>query len=175
MAAFVAHACTIFAANRFVAGSNTINATHMLGLESDSFGRASTVSILPLAVGAWSGLLSAAAVFPFDFVRQGIAPSQSTTTRFLSTCSTVPYATSFFGVYFLMRDPGRLQSQCGWAVAASSCAVLAEIPFDTTKRALFGGNVKALVGVNMLYAPFASMMLVMYDKALLKRLRPDHE
>jgi len=116
-----------------------------------------------ILVGALAGLLGAAAVFPFDFVRRGVL-SRAT---FRHSLSTVPYAATYFGVYFSCRDPASISSQVGWAVTASVSAAAAEIPFDTTKRVLLGSRRNMLL-VSSLYAPFGALMLIMYDKAVEK-------
>ena len=48
-----------------------------------------------------------------------------------------------------------------------SCAALAEAPFDYAKKAMFSSRM-TMIGANMLYVPFAALMLVMYDKATAK-------
>ena len=112
-----------------------------------------------------SGLLGAASVYPFDFVRSGVLTSEKV--RFRHSLSTVPYAGTYFGLYFSCRDRDSTASQTSWALLSSSLAGLAEIPFDKAKQAMLGSR-KTLVFVNMLYVPFGALMLVMYDKAMTK-------
>ena len=110
-------------------------------------------------------MAAALSVAPFDFVRKGISTSTSSTVGF----STVFYASAFFGLYFPNRRPDSLASQCGWAVFSATAAALAELPFDKTKRALMGGSAKTVFMANALYIPFGALILVMYDKAILKQ------
>ena len=111
-----------------------------------------------------SGILGASSVFPFDFVRRGVLQGRVT---LMHSLSTVPYATVFFGLYFSCRRRDSTASQCGWALAASLSAAMAEIPFDKAKLAMLGSRRTMLI-VSGLYVPFGALMLVMYDKALLR-------
>ena len=104
-------------------------------------------------------------MYPFDFVRPGALTSEKV--RFRHSLSTVPYAGTYFGLYFSCRDRDSTASQTFWALLSASLAGLAEIPFDKAKQALLGSR-KTLVLVNMLYVPFGALMLVMYDKAMTK-------
>jgi len=128
-----------------------------------------THGLTPVGVGLLSGLGASASLYPFDFVRSGVL--QPGLRRILSAGSTVPYAGTLFGVYFACRDPTSGSSQMKWAILASSCAVLAEAPLDHAKRAMMGST-KVMVGANLLFVPFASMMLFMYDKAAIKLVTP---
>ena len=98
-------------------------------------------------------------VYPFDFVRK------SQNLKFRHSLSTVPYSATFFGVYFLNRNPHDLKNQCKWALFSSFLASLAEIPFDKAKLKMMGDR-RTMIFANGLYVPFSSMMLVMYDKAM---------
>ena len=60
--------------------------------------------------------------------------------------------------------------QMRWAIGASCCAVAVEAPLDHAKRAMMGST-RLLVGANLLFVPFAAMMLVMYDKAASRAVR----
>jgi len=126
--------------------------------------------VLPFAWGGLAGLAGACAVFPFDFVRAGVAPAgTSTAALFRGSLSTVPYSAVFFGVYFSGRrahddGPG---ARAAWALAAGALAVAAEAPFDRAKRALFGSRAVQL-GANALFVPFAAVLLVLYDGALVR-------
>ena len=51
-----------------------------------------------------------------------------------------------------------------WRESLDSCAALAEAPFDHAKKAMFSSRA-TMIGTNLLYVPFAALMLVMYDKA----------
>ena len=66
-----------------------------------------------------------------------------------------------------MRDPTDISSQTRWAACSASAAVLAEIPFDHAKRQMMGST-RVMVGAGLLYVPFATIMLVLYDKAVTK-------
>lgn len=116
-------------------------------------------------LGSVSGLLSSLFVYPFDFVRRGVMIDQKFSFR--TSLSTVPYATVFFGLYFHQRDPKCLKSQCLWASGSAFLAACAEIPFDQAKLAMMG-NRRVMIMAGALYVPFGALMLVMYDKALLK-------
>ena len=83
----------------------------------------------------------------------------------MSSCSTVPYAGALFGIYFTLRDPHSTKSQFGWALGAAAGAALAEAPLDHAKQAMFSSK-KIMIAANLLYVPFAALMLVMYDKAV---------
>ena len=120
----------------------------------------------PALLGGLSGLLAAIAVYPFDFVREGALFDQKM--RFRHSLSTVPYAAVFFGLYFPCRDPESLRSQCFWAVASAAGAACAEAPFDRAKLAMMGGSRRTMVFANLMYVPFGALMLVMYDKAIIK-------
>ena len=54
-----------------------------------------------------------------------------------------------------------------WALASAGLAVLAEMPFDTAKRDMMGSS-KTVLLANSLFVPFGALILVMYDKAVLK-------
>ena len=116
------------------------------------------------ACGAAAGVLAAASVYPFDFVRRGVIAGGAT---FAHSLSVVPYSAAFFGVYFAARDATSLRSQCGWAVAATAAAAAVEVPFDRAKMSLMGSR-RTMLFVSALYVPFGALMLVMYDKASLR-------
>ena len=117
----------------------------------------------PFAHGAFSGLLGAICVYPMDFVRHEVIQSKN----IIHNMSTVPYATVFFGLYFSQRDKASLSSQVLWATASAGLAVLAEFPFDKAKKTMMGSS-RTLILANSLYVPFGAMILVMYDKAVIK-------
>jgi len=123
-------------------------------------------NLVPGAVGLTAGSAASLTLYPFDFVREGVITG-GLRQRIVSAASTAPYAGALFGVYFSQRDPNRISSQMGWGVAAASCAALAEAPFDYAKKAMFSSRM-TMIGANMLYVPFAALMLVMYDKATAK-------
>jgi hypothetical protein len=134
----------------------------------DDARRVHAAPAMPFVFGAAAGLCGGIAVFPFDFVRAAVTPAGMPWGRqLLRNLSSVPYSAAFFGVYFAGRTPRDIKSQAGWALLASSCAVLAEAPFDQAKRALFQ-NRRLMLGANALYAPFAAMMLVGYDNVVTK-------
>jgi len=141
-----------------------------LGLQSrdEKEGEKAASVLVPVAVGLTSGLCASVSLFPFDFVRAGVVSGPK---RFLAAGSTVPYAGALFGVYFACRDPESTSSQLRWATAAASCAVLAEAPLDHAKRNMMG-SARVVVAANLLFVPFAAMMLVMYDKAANKLVTP---
>lgn len=124
----------------------------------------------PFVFGGLAGGAAALVTFPMDFVRRSVLPVKSEFKFFLGSLSTVPYSSVFFGLYFCMRDPGDVRSQARWASVSSVFGCAAELPFDKAKHAMFHGNRRTQLIVNMLYAPFASMMLIMYDKSLSKHL-----
>jgi len=124
--------------------------------------------LVPVTVGLASGLCASVSLFPFDFVRAGVVSGPK---RFLAAGSTMPYAGTLFGLYFACRDPESTSSQLRWAGAAASCAVLAEAPLDHAKRNMMG-SARVVVAANLLFVPFAAMMLVMYDKAVNKLVTP---
>jgi len=115
-------------------------------------------------IGSLAGLFGASAVFPFDFVRRGVIQGK---VKLRHGMSTVPYAGVFFGLYFSCRNSNSTSSQFGWAFASAFGAALAEIPFDKAKLAMLGSR-RTMVFVSGLYVPFGALMLVMYDKALLR-------
>ena len=122
----------------------------------------------PFLHGALSGFLGAVTVYPMDFVRHEIIKSKS----IVHNMSTVPYATVFFGVYFSMRDKNSLKSQVCWATISAALAVLAEAPFDKAKGKMMGSP-RTLILANAMYVPFGALILVMYDKAVIKlNLKP---
>lgn len=146
--------------------------TLALGLHHQREGGSREGPWLPATVALGAGLLSGLAasitLFPFDFVRaSAVTPGLR---RILSAGSTVPYAGALFGVYFAGRQQDNTASQMRWAVGASCCAVAAEAPLDHAKRAMMGST-RLLVGANLLFVPFATMMLVMYDKAASRAVR----
>jgi len=122
--------------------------------------------------GGISGLLAACSIYPFDFVRRGVIVNSKAQLR--HGLSTVPYAAVFFGLYFSQRNQHSLSSQFLWANLSGVCAMIAEAPFDKAKLAMMGSR-KTLLAVNGLYVPFGAMMLVMYDKALLKYHNQNHQ
>ena len=125
--------------------------------------------VIPFGIGLASGLAASTSLYPFDFVRSGVL--KPGLRRLMSAASTVPYAGSLFGIYFCFRDPNSIKSQMTWAAGASTCAILAEIPFDHAKRTMLGSS-RVMLGAGLLYVPFASLMLVMYDKAAIKLVTP---
>ena len=128
-----------------------------------------TSLVIPFCVGIASGLAASATLYPFDFVRSGVlTPGLK---RVMSAGSTIPYAGALYGIYFSFRDPENLGSQMKWALASSTCAIFAEIPFDHAKRSMLGST-RVMLGAGLLYVPFASLMLVMYDKAAIKLVSP---
>jgi len=146
--------------------------TLALGLHHQREGGSREGPWLPATVALGAGLLSGLAasitLFPFDFVRaSAVTPGVR---RILSAGSTVPYAGALFGVYFAGRQQDNTASQMRWAVGASCCAVAAEAPLDHAKRAMMGST-RLLVGANLLFVPFAAMMVVMYDKAASRAVR----
>jgi len=146
--------------------------TLALGLHHQREGGSREGPWLPATVALGAGLLSGLAasitLFPFDFVRaSAVTPGVR---RILSAGSTVPYAGALFGVYFAGRQQDNTASQMRWAIGASCCAVAAEAPLDHAKRAMMGST-RLLVGANLLFVPFAAMMLVMYDKAASRAVR----
>jgi hypothetical protein len=129
--------------------------------------------ITPFCFGALSGICGGVAVFPFDFVRAAVMSQKlPLSMRLLHSLSAVPYASAFFGIYFSCRTPRDLKSQASWALTSSLCAVAAEAPFDQAKRVFFQNRRALMLGANLLYAPFAAMMLIAYDNALQDRLSP---
>merc|ERR1712172_226897 len=126
------------------------------------------IALVPVTVGLASGLCASVSLFPFDFVRAGVVSGPK---RILAAGSTVPYAGALFGIYFACRDPESTSSQLRWAGAAASCAVLAEAPLDHAKRNMMG-SARVVIAANLLFVPFAAMMLVMYDKAANKLVTP---
>jgi len=66
-----------------------------------------------------------------------------------------------------MRDKNSLNSQVGWATLSAALAVLAEAPFDKAKGAMMGSS-RTLILANSMYVPFGALILVMYDKAVIK-------
>jgi len=116
----------------------------------------------PFLLGGVAGLLGAASVYPFDFVRRGVIQGKI---NFSHSLSTVPYAGVFFGLYFSCRRENT-ENQVGWALVSTLSACLAEIPFDKAKLAMMG-NRRTMLLVNGMYVPFGALMLVMYDKALI--------
>jgi len=121
-------------------------------------------------IAALSGLLAAASIFPFDFVRDGAMPGKF---KFRHSLSTVPYSLVFFGLYFNNRDRHDLSSQCQWALTSACGACLAEIPFDKAKLAMMGSR-RTMLLANGLYIPFGAMILVMYDKSMSFYLEKNH-
>ena len=109
-------------------------------------------------------MFGAVSVYPFDFVRRGVILGKVSLRHSLST---VPYAGVFFGFYFCCRDSQYTSSQCKWALVSSLGAAMAEIPFDKAKLTMLG-NRRTMVLVSGLYVPFGALMLVMYDKAVVR-------
>jgi len=124
-------------------------------------------SVKSVFAGCLAGLFGAASIYPLDFVRQGAIIHEKV--GFRHSLSTVPYAGAYFGLYFSCRDRTSTSSQCSWALLSSAAACLAEIPFDKAKQAMMGSR-RTMVMVNMLYVPFGALMLVMYDKAMVKTI-----
>ena len=115
--------------------------------------------------GGIAGFLGACTIYPFDFVRKAAITSGKA--KLVHNLATVPYGTVFFGLYFHQRNPESLKSQMLWALASAGLAVLAEMPFDTAKRDMMGSS-KTVLLANSLFVPFGALILVMYDKAVLK-------
>jgi hypothetical protein len=165
IASFIFHAALTAGVSLAVGPSPWIRSA--TGLKDD----ARAARVLPFMYGAAAGLGGGLAVFRFDFVRAAVTPAGlPLRTQLLRNLSSVPYSTAFFGVYFSLRTHGDVKSQAGWALVSSTCAVLAEAPFDHAKRTLFGNRRLLLLGANCMYAPFAAMMLVLYDNALARTI-----
>ena len=125
--------------------------------------------LMPFCIGLASGLGASVSLYPFDFVRGGVLmPGRR---WIMSAGSTVPYAGTLFGLYFCFRDQNQTRYQIKWAVVASGCAVLAEVPFDHAKRAMLGST-RVMLGAGLIDVPFPLLMLVMYDKAAIKLVSP---
>lgn len=115
-------------------------------------------------VGASSGLASAIALYPFDFVRQATVSGAS---RF--AFSSVPFSACFFGIYFSQSRRGDpLPRQAGLALAAAGLASAAELPFDRSKHGMAGPRSAALLAV--LRLPLASCILMAYGFLANERL-----
>ena len=167
VASFVVHAAIVLGMNELDAlYSDRSDLGTGIGWRTIGLWKEDGVSLSPIATGAFAGFAGAAAVFPFDFVRKSLVPGKSV---YISSLSTVPYASVYFGVYFSNRDPRRKRSQCVWAAAAATAAMLCEMPFDKAKRSMFSSRAMH-VGTNLLYVPFAAMMLLMYDEAIKRRV-----
>lgn len=116
-------------------------------------------------------------MFPFDFVCKSIAPAATCTPRlFLGSLSPVSYSAVLFGIYFAMREPLSAGKQGVWsqpiaAVSAGALDVIAGAPFDKAKRALFDECRRTLMGANFMFAPFAAMILMTYDRVLTPRIQ----
>ena len=72
-----------------------------------------------------------------------------------------------FTLYSSVRDPNDTISQVKCAACSSTAAMIAEVPFDHAKRHMMGST-RVMVGAGLLYVPFATLMLVLYDKAAVK-------
>ena len=160
VASFVCHVFLTCAVS--MSSEDNKNAKTMVGLPCEN--------VSPVVFGSLAGFLGATALFPFDFVRQSLAPpGTSNRVLYLTGLSSVAYATPFFGLYFCARDPTSLKSQSIWALISANVAMVSELPFDHAKRTLFKTR-SAHIAANFMYTPFAAMMLLLYDKGLQRRL-----
>ena len=127
------------------------------------------VTVVPFIFGGLVGC-AAAAVYPFDVVRGSIQPGVRSAVK-LGSFSVVPYASIWFGMYFVGRDRKSLHSQVLWGVASSTAAAIAEAPFDHAKKEMFRGSseVAARITTSALWVPFAATILIAYDRALERR------
>eukprot|EP00039_Didymoeca_costata_P031580 m.35480 g.35480 ORF g.35480 m.35480 type:complete len:190 (+) comp8886_c0_seq2:273-842(+) len=125
----------------------------------------------PIIAGTIAGVVGALGLAPFDILRQGVLPNASAWTRGMSV---VPYSATFFGMYFTCRNPESRKSQAIWAMGSSVCAGIVEMPFDKAKRNLFRAP-WAHVLANVMYAPFAAMILIAYDTSYLKIMTRQQE
>lgn len=138
----------------------------IVGIENESASR-----FAPFVGGAAAGFVAASVVFPFDFVREALLPRNMTLRmRYLSSLSTFPYAATLFGVYFSCRRDGDVASQIAWSGVSAVAAMFAEMPFDHAKRVMFKSR-SFHMGANLMYTPFAAVMLVMYDNAICKNIK----
>lgn len=117
-------------------------------------------------VGAAAGGIAAVLLYPFDIVRQStVAPGQS---HF--AFSTVPFMAAYIGIYFLQprweRDAKPLGERALWAVGATAAAAAAELPFDRSKIAITGGNLRSAAVANGLRVPLGAALLLAYDQIL---------
>jgi len=115
--------------------------------------------------GAFSGLMAAVMLYPFDLVRQmTVAPG---TSHFAH--STVPYMTVYLGLYLLQPQSDRqkksLPEKLVWAVGATSVAAAVEFPLDQAKHKM-AGSMRSAAMANAFRVPFGSLMLIAYDRAL---------
>jgi hypothetical protein len=129
----------------------------------------SSPSALPLnfAVGTLSGLLSACALYPFDFVRQmSVGPGVSS-----FAYSSIPFTTLYLGVYFSMRDEESIASRIGWAITSTSLGCVAEFPFDKAKHSMMQGNMRSAMLAAGVRVPLGSFLLVAYDQVYTDQMR----
>ena len=153
----------------FHAGASAFLPTRFVDAFTAGSGKASSPGA-PFIFGAFVGTASALAVYPFDVVRASVQPGVRGAAA-LGSFSVVPYAAVWFGLYFSGRDETCLSSQVTWGLASSTAAALAEAPFDHAKREMFRGSsaVAARVATSALWIPFATVILVTYDRALSER------
>ena len=114
-----------------------------------------------LSAGAMSGLLSAGALYPFDFVRHGSLGAG----RSSFAWSSVPFSAVYLGMYFSCRDADSVTSRVGWSLASAAVASTVELPFDHTKRAIAGsgGRAAAMAAARV---PLGALLLFAFDGIL---------
>ena len=119
-----------------------------------------------IPAGGAAGLAAAIALYPVDIVRMSSVPAGQSWFAF----STIPFMTVYLGGYFGLQGTAEerrltpLAKKCGIALGATSCAALAELPFDRAKIAMSGGGLRRAAIANGLRVPLGAGLLVAYDQ-----------
>jgi hypothetical protein len=122
---------------------------------------------LNLTIGAISGLFSACALYPFDFVRQmSVGPGASS-----FAYSSIPFTSLYLGFYFTVRDEDSIASRIGWATVSTSMGCVAEFPFDKAKHSMMQGNMRSAMLAAGLRIPLGAFLLVAYDQVYTDQMR----
>ena len=113
--------------------------------------------IVPASI--FTGLATATALSPFDFVR-------GTVGAFRPAPSTVAFSTVAFSVFFTQRKVGDKFDRGVYAVAAAGLGAACEVPLDKAKLALAGGSMARSYALTMARVPLGAAMFFAFDHAL---------
>eukprot|EP00944_MAST-04C_sp_MAST-4C-sp1_P000901 g901.t1 len=84
--------------------------------------------------------------------------------------STIPFMSMYLGVYFIRDSETRMKepfmNKLCWATAATGLAAVVELPFDTAKININGGNLKSAAMTSGMRIPLGALLLIAYDQVV---------
>ena len=126
----------------------------------------SSKTLIHFPLGAMSGLTAAVCLYPFDIVRMTTVGKGASHFAF----STIPFMSMYLGVYFIRDSETRMKepfmNKICWATAATGLAAVVELPFDTAKININGGNLKSAAMTSGMRIPLGALLLIAYDQVV---------